>query len=340
MLKKLLPFAGAAALCLLCGAGCAAPEAAPAPLNVIFDTDMGNDIDDALALDMLYKYADEGRVRLLGITSCKEEPQSVKYLDVMNTFYGYPDLPIGRITEGAPCDRIDSFTRQIAADTSYARSVADYAKLPESVSLLRRLLAGQPDGETVLIAVGFSTNLARLLASAPDSFSPLAGRELVRRKVRHLYLMAGDFREPAPDLAEYNVRIDRDAARTVFDEWPTPLTASPFEVGTEICYPVESILRDFGYARKHPLAEAYKVYKPMPYDRPMWDPSAVLFAVEPEAGCFTPSVPGRIRVGEDSQTRFEADPAGTHRYLKVDSVQAVRARRRIVELVTRRPNTF
>lgn len=29
--------------------------------NIIFETDMGNDVDDALALDMVYKYVDEKR---------------------------------------------------------------------------------------------------------------------------------------------------------------------------------------------------------------------------------------------------------------------------------------
>ena len=40
-----------------------------APVPVIFDTDMGNDIDDALALAMLYRYVDEGKIDLLGIAS-------------------------------------------------------------------------------------------------------------------------------------------------------------------------------------------------------------------------------------------------------------------------------
>ena len=58
---------------LLCAAvSCADRSEAPAPMAVIFDTDMGNDIDDALALDMLYKYADEGRIDLLAIPVNKE----------------------------------------------------------------------------------------------------------------------------------------------------------------------------------------------------------------------------------------------------------------------------
>ena len=213
---------------------------ASVPLKVIFDTDMGNDIDDALALDMLYKFMDEGRIELLGITSNKEELESVEYIDILNNFYGYPDIPIGRITHGAPCDYENSFTAQIAADSTYTRSYTNYTELPESCELLRRILVEQPNCEIVIIAVGFSTNLQRLLASSPDDLSPLGGRELIRRKVKHLYMMAGEFEHPKGKRAEYNIRIDPNTARNIFNHWPTPITVCPFEVGDK-----NALSRDF-----------------------------------------------------------------------------------------------
>ena len=201
----------ALSLGLLVMAGCAEQKCACAdPMKIIFDTDMGNDIDDAIALDMLYKYADEGRVELLGVTSNKEEPQSVEYLDILNTFYGYGSLPLGRITEGADCDRVNSFSQQTAADSSYSRSVSSYAELPESVDLLRRLLAEQPDGQTTIVAVGFSTNLQRLLLSQADAVSPLDGVELVRTKVKRLVMMAGDFvpeDDASPNITSASIRL-------------------------------------------------------------------------------------------------------------------------------------
>lgn len=331
------PLLGIAMLGAITLVGCNEAPASATPMKVIFDTDMGNDIDDALALDMLYKYADEGRIELLGITSNKEEPQSVEYLDLMNTFYGYPTIPLGRITEGADCDRVNSFTSQTVADHDYERTVTDCTTLPESVDRLRQLLSIQPDQSTTIIAVGFSTNLKRLLHSEGDRYSSLNGRELVARKVKLLIMMGGDFYPADDTIAEYNIRIDHSAAKTVFEEWPTQIVTSPFEVGNAMLYPVTSILNDFGYIAKHPLAEAYKVYKPMPYDRPMWDPSAVLYAIEPNAGYFTLSEAGRITVDEESYTHFTAEANGPHRYLSVTPEQAASARERIIELVTRRP---
>ena len=59
--------------------------------------------------------------------------------------------------------------------------------------LLRQTLAGRPDRSVVIVQVGFSTNLARLLDSPADDVSPLKGRDLVAAKVRLLSLMAGAF---------------------------------------------------------------------------------------------------------------------------------------------------
>jgi len=46
--------------------------------------------------------------------------------------------------------------------------------------LLREVLAGQPDRSVVIVQVGFSTNMARLLDSEPDQYSALTGHELVK----------------------------------------------------------------------------------------------------------------------------------------------------------------
>ena len=82
----------AAALLLPWCAGAAAPEKGALP--VIFETDMGNDIDDALALDLLYKGMDAGHIRLIGVSLNKRSSTSFEFIDLMNTWYGYPDIPI------------------------------------------------------------------------------------------------------------------------------------------------------------------------------------------------------------------------------------------------------
>ena len=55
-------------------------------LNIIFETDIGNDVDDAMALDMIYKYLDQDRINLLAVTINKDGLAPVEFMDIMNTW--------------------------------------------------------------------------------------------------------------------------------------------------------------------------------------------------------------------------------------------------------------
>ncbi len=167
--------------------------------RVIFDTDIGADIDDALALAMLYNYMDLGWIDMLAVMSCKDHPYSARYIDVMNIWYGYPDMPIGIVIDGVKHDT-SVYTRHVVemkkdGKPVFVRSLQEGQKPPVAVSLYRKLLSASPDHSVVIIAVGQSTNLARLIDSEPDEYSPLPGLELVSRKVDYLSIMAGNFRE-------------------------------------------------------------------------------------------------------------------------------------------------
>ncbi len=298
------------------------------PVKLIFDTDIGNDIDDALALAMIHTLADRAEVDLLAITVSKDNPWAAVYVDLVNRFYGRPDVPIGAVRNGKTPDD-GNYVRTVAerkvdGKVVYPRTLKSGADAPEAVGVLRRALAAQPDGSVVIVSVGFMTNLARLLDSSPDADSPLNGMELVKRKVKLYVSMAGAFGPNAEP--EYNVFIDIDAARTVFERWPTPIVASGFEIGVAILYPAESIEKDFGYVANHPIAEAYRAFEKMPYDRPTWDLTAVLYAIRPDRGYFGLSPNGRITLDDKNVTRFTPDTSGMHRFLTVTPEQIIRVR--------------
>src|SRR5690625_7325019 len=61
-----------------------------------------------------------------------------------------------------------------------------------------------PDSSVTIVTVGFMSNLAELLKSRPDRYSPLSGRELVGKKVKQYVAMAGMF----PQGREFNVRSE------------------------------------------------------------------------------------------------------------------------------------
>lgn len=62
---------------------------------MIFDTDIGSSTDDLFAMEMLYRYADQGRCKLLGIVVDRQGDDYPVLADVMNTYFGYGHIPIG-----------------------------------------------------------------------------------------------------------------------------------------------------------------------------------------------------------------------------------------------------
>ena len=97
------------------------------------------------------------------------------------------------------------------------------------------MLAHQPDESVVIVQVGFSTNLSRLLKWKGDSRSDLVGAELVAKKVKMISIMAGAFTPIGGRThLEYNVVNDISAAQYLARHWPTPIVWSGFEVGLAI----------------------------------------------------------------------------------------------------------
>lgn len=289
------------------------------PVKLIFDTDMGNDVDDALALGMIHALQSRGECELLCVTATKDHPLAAPYLDAINTFYGRGDIPIGVVKGGVTPEDSKFLPIVETMDEGrprYPHSIKRGEDAPDATALLREVLAGQPDQSVVIVQVGFSTNLARLLDSAPDEHSPLAGRELAERKVRTISIMAGAFKPIDGNThLEYNVVMDIPSARRLAAEWPTPIIWSGFEIGLALPYPAASIEQDFRYIQHHPLAESYQLYEPTPHERPTWDLTSVLWAVRPGRGYFDLSEPGRVEVLENGETVFHADGGGKQRYL-------------------------
>lgn len=312
------------------------------PVPIIFDTDMGNDVDDALALGLIHALQSRGECQLLAVTLTKSNPLAATFTDAVNTFYGRGGIPVGLVRNGPTPEpgRFLKLAEERDGDAlRYPRGLQDGNDAPEATALLRRVLASQPDKSVVFVQVGFSTNLARLLDSGADDISPLAGRELVAKKARLLSLMAGAFQPiHGKRHLEYNVIKDIPAAKKVAAQWPTPVVWSGYEIGIAIPYPAVSIEQDYRYVAHHPVAEAYYLYMPPPHNRPTWDLTSVLQVVRPDRGYFGLSEAGRVIVENDGGTRFEPDPNGLHRYLTADASQCTRVTEAFVNLCSQPPS--
>ncbi len=310
-------------------------------MSIIFETDMGNDVDDALAIDMLYKYNKQGRINLMAVMLNKEGEYPPQYIDLLNTWYKQKRIPIGRYygsKQGVEAGKNYTETICNALDEKgrprYKRSIKDYSALPSAVTLYRRLLAKAADHSVTIVSVGFSTNLSLLLDSKADELSSLSGSELVRQKVSRLVVMAGHMENP--DYSEFNVKGDIPACQKVFSQWPTPIFVSPFELGLQIRYPARSIENDFNWTTHHPIVESYKAYLNKMEDRPTWDLTAVLYAIDPQQ-FFNISPAGKIEVTEKGCTHYTKDPLGNHFYLFVTPEQAKSILDYFVTMITKKP---
>jgi inosine-uridine nucleoside N-ribohydrolase len=346
--------------------------AGTSPINVIFDTDIWSDIDDMMALAMLHGLQDRHEVNLVAVTISTDDPWCASYVDLVNTFYGHPGIPIGIVHDGMGLEvfrkkfpehqwPVTRYTELISKKTTsrgaplYPHRLRDGSKALDAVSLLRKTLAAQPDSSVVMIQVGYSTNLARLLDTGGDSSSPLTGRDLVARKVRLLSVMAGNYGDAQfqgktvpKGTPEFNLLVDVPAAQKVFSSWPTPMVASGFEIGLSMLYPARSIEHDFSYVEHHPIADTYRTYceeqkardtafKRCPHDHPTFDLTAVLYAARPDRNYFDLSDPGNITVLTDGGSRFDESEGGRQRHLILTAEQKARTLEAMVMLVSQPP---
>ena len=122
---------------LLFGAGAGAAT----PTKIIFDTDIGNDVDDVLALSVLHALQTRGECELLAVTITKPDELAGPFVEAVNTFYGRPGIPIG-FTHAKLTNEPSKFL-PLAETTDggklrYPHRLKRSSQSPEATALLRR----------------------------------------------------------------------------------------------------------------------------------------------------------------------------------------------------------
>ncbi len=321
---------------------CVITFAQPNATPVIFDTDIGNDCDDVLAMGVIHALQSRGHCRLIAVTITKDQEQCAAFTDAINTFYGRGDIPIGVCRSGITPQQ-SRFTGLVADQDNgmdrYPHKLRSGKDAPAAVAVLRKALAAEADGSVVIAQVGFSTNLANLLKSPGDDISPLSGHELAQKKVKLLSVMAGAFTPiNGKEYLEYNVVEDISSAKILAAKWPTQIVYSGFEIGLAVPYPASSIEQDYNYVPHHPLKVAYMLYEPPPHNRPTWDLTSVLYAVLPDRGFFGLSAPGTVTVDDRGATTHAITANGLHRYLTLTHDQQIRVTEALVQLSSEPPH--
>ncbi len=298
-----------------------------------------------LAVAMLNGFTAKTEARRISLSVSRPSLVSAQLADVVSTFYRPPPAGrggggVGAISEGmigmpdggAPGSEPPALAPLLskkAADGTpvYTSTISGLVNTAESGILIRNLLLAQHDGNAAIVVAGPATGVVRILGlyrSLPQ----------IAAKCKVLIMAAGSFPAGSP---EASIKNDIPAARKLFAEWPTPIVAVGSEVGAALPYPGASIEKDFAWSPVHPVVDAYRAVKPMPYDAPASALAAVLYAVHPDDGYFTLSDPGTISVLDDGRTRFTPGPDGKHRYLLVDPAQQARVTSLYTTMVSAAP---
>lgn len=286
------------------------PEAEPGPVAVIFDTDMGPDYDDVGAIALLHALADSGRAEILGTVASTKYEGVASVLDIFNTYFGRPDLPVG-VPKGNALSMRDFQHWSDTLISRYPHNLRSNADAEDAVSLYRRILAGQPDHSVTIITVGFLTNIADLLHSQPDGISSLAGRELVKKKVKQLVSMAGIF----PSGKEFNVEKDAASSKFVFENIDRPILFSGFEIGVKIRTGLP-LVQDASI-KQSPVKDVFRISIPLAEGdrdgRMSWDQTAVFVAIKGVKPWYR-TQRGTFTVADDGSNSW-VDDDGPHQYL-------------------------
>jgi inosine-uridine nucleoside N-ribohydrolase len=274
------------------------------PVAIIFDSDMGPDYDDVGAIALLHAFADSGYAKILAtVASTKYEGVGAVF-NVFNTYFKRPGLPIG-VPKGKALKLKDWQHWTDTLIRKYPHKIKLNQDVPGATEIYRRVLASQPDKSVTVVTTGFLTNLYDLVNSQPDRCSKLNGKELIQKKVKQLVCMAGKF----PSGSEFNVARDARASQFVFENWPTPVLLSGFEIGMKIKTGLPLIHN--GAIENSPVKDVFRISIPLSAEdsagRKSWDETAVLVAVKGYQPWYRIEK-GKMIVASDGSNTWVAQP--------------------------------
>ncbi|KAL3424039.1 inosine uridine-preferring nucleoside hydrolase [Phlyctema vagabunda] len=297
--------------------------------NLIIDTDIFSDVDDAGALLLASTLKN---VNLLGVNVNYPSSYSALAASAILSHYGHAHVPIGIVRPITDESFFDTFAYKLG---EYASKVAYHwssnATLPwgnanttwEPVELYRKILSEQRNGSVTIASIGFFENLSGLLNSTADQYSPLSGPELIAAKVSELVVMGGQY----PSGREYNFFGDNPAHTAhVVNNWKGRVTFSGGELGG---YVMSGASLTVDGPENDPVKAGYQWYIGYNNSRESWDPLTVLYACQGLGDLFEYANSfGRNHVfanGSNAWVFDEADKDQRWLRLKVDNVTAGQA---------------
>ena len=281
--------------------------------KVILDTDIGTDVDDALALAVLLGSKD---VDLLGISTVYGDTQlrSKIAMHICELVHRSVDAHVG---ESLPISG-----REVWMSGIEGKNYKDLDRfIPEShdaVEYLVEAISSNPNSIDI-IAIGPLTNIARAI-QASDEFE---------KNVKRVWIMGGDFTQ---SRVEHNFKCDTEAARVVLEsKIPISILDLPSSQKTIIRKQEIELISKAPHLGPLLYSEIMSWIQPRNQD---WtiphDPIATLALLAPEF--FETSLAGEVKINADGMSFWNESSIGNVKLL--NPIHPELAVKRMIELIT------
>jgi hypothetical protein len=298
----------------------------PSPVGVVYNTAMARP-DAALALAALYVFESKRQARVGAVCVAGAGLNTAIYCDIVARFYSGParngnsalavGLPDVTPLPADPPMVMPAIARKKPdGEPQYLRSIRQFSDTSQAEAVLRNGIVF--NAETVVVLSAPAAPIARSLdlAGAKDQY---------KQRVRRVVIVEGD-----------GPQRDPVALRKFIADCPAPMFLCGKDVGEALLFPGAHLETMFTAPAGHPIVDAYRAFKTMPYDAPLHDLAALHFAVHPDSGFFTPSGPGTLSVSDQGAVTF-AEGGGSVRRLTVDPAKKAEALAALLAIATAVP---
>jgi purine nucleosidase len=211
--------------------------------KILLDTDIGSDIDDAVALAYLLA---QSECELLGITTVTGEAEKRAQLASALCLAAGKDIPI---YPGAETPLLVPQAQPHAPQATALVHWPHASQFPsgEAVEFLRRTIRAYP-GQVTLLTIAPLTNIALLFSADPE----------IPRLLKGLVMMCGVF--TASGFSEWNARLDPHATAIVYRAPVAIHRSVGLDVTLQVSMPAAEVRARFNTPRLDPVRDFAEIW--------------------------------------------------------------------------------
>ncbi|MBQ1955665.1 MAG: nucleoside hydrolase [Clostridia bacterium] len=276
--------------------------------NLIIDTDIGPDCDDAGAIALACRFSVDLGFKISAVINCTSNPFGNGAADAIMGYCGISGVPQGRFCRRSFLEDCRKYNEGVAKKYSKAFSSGNLL-VEDALEVYRKVLREAEDKSVTVVTIGPLNTLAEILQAEP---------KLCEEKIYSVVSMAGSIDKT---VSEYNVACDVTGAECVFstlEKLGIPQYLISVELGGDIITGFSP--EDRG---EDPVRDSYRLYTDGRMRRNSWDLIAVHFAVIGEGEIYGTGERGTLSVFPKGEIMLSGSETGNACFVcrKVEKVE-------------------